>query len=843
MRTASDRRQLKSAANGARRNPSSNNVDEANVFNLIECFNNPKWRHLTLGDLSFNAPGIPGFTAALRIDIMPDWTNSAWQKIQAAHLLRPIPIIWKVFGERPKMPINYSRRLTGRGRTKDANMQLGFILAFVAGAINAGGFLAVQQYTSHMTGIVSAMADHIALGAYNLVLTGIAALFSFLSGAASSTIMVNYSRRHNMHSTHAFPLLVEAGLLLCFGLLGTRLNDISGIFVSVTVMLLSFIMGLQNAVITKLSNAEIRTTHITGIITDIGIELGKLMYWNGSHADKLPKVRADRLRLIVLTSLAGLFLMGGVVGALGFKHVGYFATVPLALTLMILVIMIEFYYHPTPNPAKVALLLEETGLSYEVIPVDTAKGEQHMASFLAINPNGKVPAIVDTDGPGGKHVRVFDSTAILIYLAEKNGNFLGSAEDRPELLSWLLFIASGLGPFSGQSVHFQFAAPDGLDYAVNRYRREAGRHYQVLEDHLKGRQYIVGDTYTIADISAWGWLDRAARVFKGVDDPFASYPNLKRLFETVDARPAAMRARDVAKDHPFKLTALTDTSDYTPPKVWTWAKPSGGTFASINRPVAGPTHEKELPVGQHPLQLYSLGTPNGVKVTILLEELLALGHSGAEYDAWLINIREGDQFGSGFVEINPNSKIPALMDRSSSKPIRVFESGSILLYLAEKFGAFLPKDIAGRTETLNWLFWQMGSAPYLGGGFGHFYAYAPVKIEYAIDRFAMEVKRELDVLDRRLATSAYLAGDDYTIADIAVFSWYGGLVKGWAYDAAEFLSVQEYQNVLRWADAIWARPAVKRGRMVNRVTGDPSEQLRERHDASDFETKTQDKLI
>ena len=283
-------------------------------------------------------------------------------------------------------------------------------------------------------------------------------------------------------------------------------------------------------------------------------------------------------------------------------------------------------------------------------------------------------------------------------------------------------------------------------------------------------------------------------------------------------------------------------SDYTPPKVWIWDKPNGGAFASTNRPIAGPTHDKELPVGRHPLQLYSQGTPNGVKVTILLEELLALGHAGAEYDAWLIKIGDGDQFGSGFVAINPNSKIPALVDRSGPKPIRVFESGSILLYLAEKFGEFLPKDIAARTETLNWLFWQMGSAPYLGGGFGHFYAYAPTKIEYAIDRFAMEVKRQLDVLDRRLAESQYLAGDAYTIADIAVFPWYGGLAKGWSYGAAEFLSVQDYRHVQRWADAILARPAVKRGRMVNRTSGAPSEQLRERHEASDFETKTQDKM-
>ncbi|MDG4882950.1 glutathione-dependent disulfide-bond oxidoreductase [Mesorhizobium sp. WSM4884] len=284
-------------------------------------------------------------------------------------------------------------------------------------------------------------------------------------------------------------------------------------------------------------------------------------------------------------------------------------------------------------------------------------------------------------------------------------------------------------------------------------------------------------------------------------------------------------------------------NQYTPPKVWTWNKPNGGAFASINRPVAGPTHEKELPVGKHPLQLYSLATPNGQKVTIMLEELLACGHKGAEYDAWLIRINDGDQFGSGFVEVNPNSKIPALMDRSEPKPVRVFESGSILTYLAEKFGEFLPTERAARAETFSWLFWQMGSAPYLGGGFGHFYAYAPEKIEYAIDRFAMETKRQMDVLDRRLAESEYLAGPDYTIADMAVWPWYGGLAKGRNYnDAAQFLSVHEYKHVQRWADAIDARPAVKRGRMVNRISGDPAYQLHERHDASDFETKTQDKL-
>jgi GST-like protein len=287
---------------------------------------------------------------------------------------------------------------------------------------------------------------------------------------------------------------------------------------------------------------------------------------------------------------------------------------------------------------------------------------------------------------------------------------------------------------------------------------------------------------------------------------------------------------------------MTDVPEYSPPKVWTWNKPSGGQFASINRPIAGRTHDNELPVGRHPLQLYSQGTPNGVKVTIMLEELLALGYHGAEYDAWLIKIGEGDQFGSGFVEVNPNSKIPALVDRSGPVPIRVFESGSILLYLAEKFGAFLPTDTAPRTECLSWLFWQMGSAPYLGGGFGHFYAYAPVKIEYAIDRFAMEVKRQLDVLDRRLAENEFIGGSAYTIADMAIFPWYGGLVKGWQYGAAEFLSVQDYRNVQRWADMILERPAVRRGRMVNRLSGEPSSQLRERHDAVDFDTKTQDKL-
>lgn len=282
---------------------------------------------------------------------------------------------------------------------------------------------------------------------------------------------------------------------------------------------------------------------------------------------------------------------------------------------------------------------------------------------------------------------------------------------------------------------------------------------------------------------------------------------------------------------------MADSSAFTPPKVWTWNKPNGGTFANTNRPIAGATHDKELPVGRHPLQLYSLGTPNGQKVTIMLEELLALGHTGAEYDAWLIKIGQGDQFGSGFVAINPNSKIPALVDRSGPKPVRVFESGSILLYLAEKFGALLPATQPDRAECLSWLFWQMGSAPYLGGGFGHFYAYAPTKIEYAIDRFAMEVKRQLDVLDRRLAENEYIAGNTYTIADIAIFPWYGGMAKGWQYDAAEFLSVQDYKNVQRWADTILIRPAVKRGRMVNRMTGDPSKQLHERHDAADFNIK------
>jgi GST-like protein len=287
---------------------------------------------------------------------------------------------------------------------------------------------------------------------------------------------------------------------------------------------------------------------------------------------------------------------------------------------------------------------------------------------------------------------------------------------------------------------------------------------------------------------------------------------------------------------------MTESTDYTPPRVWTWDQQSGGRFASINRPIAGPTHEKELPVGRHPLQLYSLATPNGVKVGIMLEELLAAGHSGAEYDAWLIRILEGDQFGSGFVGVNPNSKIPALVDRSGPEPVRIFESGAILVYLAEKFGAFLPAEGAARAECLSWLFWQMGSAPFLGGGFGHFYAYAPVKIEYAINRYAMEAKRQLDVLDRRLAESEYVAGPDYTIADMAIWPWYGGLLRGEIYEAAEFLQVQDYRNLQRWTEAVGSRPAVRRGRMVNRTSGDPAEQLHERHHASDFDTKTQDKL-
>ena len=287
---------------------------------------------------------------------------------------------------------------------------------------------------------------------------------------------------------------------------------------------------------------------------------------------------------------------------------------------------------------------------------------------------------------------------------------------------------------------------------------------------------------------------------------------------------------------------MNDASEYVPPRVWTWDKESGGRFANINRPVAGATHDKELPVGKHPLQLYSLATPNGVKVTVLLEELLALGHDGAEYDAWLIRIGDGEQFGSGFVEINPNSKIPALMDRGAAKPTRVFESGAILLYLAERFGEFLPRDPADKPECLSWLFWQMGSTPYVGGGFGHFYAYAPEKDEYAIDRFAMETKRQLDVLDRHLAGNRYMCGDEYTIADMALWPWYGQLLLNRLYDGAEFLDAPSYRHVRRWTEAIGEREAVGRGRMVNRIHGEPETQLRERHDASDFELRTQDKL-
>ncbi len=287
---------------------------------------------------------------------------------------------------------------------------------------------------------------------------------------------------------------------------------------------------------------------------------------------------------------------------------------------------------------------------------------------------------------------------------------------------------------------------------------------------------------------------------------------------------------------------MTDSSPYTPPAIWQWNKENGGKFASINRPIAGATHDKDLPVGKHPLQLYSLATPNGVKVTVMLEELLALGHRGAEYDAWLIPIQEGAQFSSGFVAVNPNSKIPALMDRSGAEPVRVFESGAILLYLAEKFGAFLPQEPAQRAECLSWLFWQMGSGPFLGGGFGHFYAYAPIKIEYAIDRYAMEVKRQMDVLNQRLAAHEYLAGDEYSVADMAAWPWYGALAKGQLYEAGEFLQVHEYTHVVRWADQIARRPAVQRGRKVNRTWGEPASQLHERHDASDFDTRTQDKL-
>ena len=296
-------------------------------------------------------------------------------------------------------------------------------------------------------------------------------------------------------------------------------------------------------------------------------------------------------------------------------------------------------------------------------------------------------------------------------------------------------------------------------------------------------------------------------------------------------------------DTPEAETPENQPAGYEPPTVWAWDKDNGGRFAAINRPIAGPTHDKELPVGDHPFQLYSLATPNGVKATVMFEELLALGHKGAEYDAWLVNIGEGDQFGSDYVDINPNSKIPVMVDRSGDTPQRVFESGSILLYLAEKFGAFLPTDPSARTEALNWLFWQMGSAPFLGGGFGHFYAYAPMKIEYAIDRFAMEVKRQMDVLDRHLADNHYMAGDEYSIADMAIWPWYGGMAKGILYEAGEFLQVQDYKNVQRWTEEINNRPAVKRGIMVNRVWGEPATQLPERHDASDFELKTTEKLM
>jgi GST-like protein len=370
------------------------------------------------------------------------------------------------------------------------------------------------------------------------------------------------------------------------------------------------------------------------------------------------------------------------------------------------------------------------------------------------------------------------------------------------------------------------------DYDVKNYAVIASTNFVNANDELK--ELIIK---IVADPNQE--LDIRHNALSAVM-AFFDLPRRKSVLERLLADEALGEhaARSLTEYHGVTPEMPAAHAGYTPPKVWTWNKPNGGEFQSINRPVAGPTHDKVLPVGRHPLQLYSQGTPNGQKVTILLEELLALGKSGAEYDAWLIRIKDGDQFGSGFVEINPNSKIPALTDVSGPQPIRVFESGAILVYLAEKFGAFLPSQPHLRAECLSWLFWQVGSAPYLGGGFGHFYAYAPEKIEYAIDRFAMETKRQLDVLDRRLAQTAYLAGDEYTIADIAVFPWYGGLVKGALYNAAEFLSVHEYKHVRRWADTLLKRPAVVRGRMVNRTSPDPAGQLLERHDASDFQTNT-----
>lgn len=369
------------------------------------------------------------------------------------------------------------------------------------------------------------------------------------------------------------------------------------------------------------------------------------------------------------------------------------------------------------------------------------------------------------------------------------------------------------------------------DYDVRNYAVMASTNFVNANDELKELVIkLVADPNEDIDIR-----HNALRAVMAFFDLPRRQAVLEGLLADKALGPHA--ARNLKEYHGVTTETPADTG-YKPPAVWIWNKPNGGEFQSINRPIAGPTHDKVLPVGRHPLQLYSQGTPNGQKVTILLEELLALGHAGAEYDAWLIRIKDGDQFGSGFVDVNPNSKIPALLDNSGPQPIRVFESGAILMYLAEKFGAFLPSQPQLRAECLSWLFWQVGSAPYLGGGFGHFYAYAPEKIEYAIDRFAMETKRQLDVLDRRLAQTPYLAGDEYTIADIAVFPWYGGLVKGALYNAAEFLSVHEYKNVRRWADAVLKRPAVVRGRMVNRTSADPAGQLLERHDASDFQTIT-----
>lgn len=514
-------------------------------------------------------------------------------------------------------------------------------------------------------------------------------------------------------------------------------------------------------------------------------------------------------------------------------------------------------------------MLEELGLPYDLRMLPFPPRALAKA-YLDVNALGTVPALQDGE------VFMTESVAMVQYLAARHApGGLDVAVHEADHAHYLNFLHFGEATLTfPQTLVLRYAQLEPPERRQPQVAQDYAKWFlarlKAVEVRLLAADYLAASRFTAADVSVGYALWVSERL--GLSVAFS--PRVKayalRLFareafqRALRAQTAAALAQGVSERSPVgqlqnvasfipaprptpsnqtRMPDATPKPPYLPPKVWVWNKPNGGHFASTNRPIAGATHESVLPVGKHPLQLYSLGTPNGVKVTIMLEELLALGHQGAEYDAWLIDIQKGDQFGSGFVAVNPNSKIPALMDHRGPEPVRVFESGAILLHLADAFSALIPPaGSAARTECLSWLFWQMGSAPYLGGGFGHFYAYAPEKFEYPIDRFAMEVKRQLDVLDRRLADNTYLNGDEYSIADIAVWPWYGSLVLGWAYGAAEFLSVHEYVHVQRWAQAIAKRPAVQRGRMVNRRQGELSSQLHERHDARDFETRTQDKL-